>query len=140
MSTALRRAVFVDTSGWYAAAVERDENHATARRLFGECATERRPVVVTNYIVAEAYTLFRIRRGAELALRFLREVKASRTIQRFRVDEAWEVAAEELLAKYRDHRLSYVDATSFVAIRQLGVRDVLTFDTDFAVAGFRVLS
>src|SRR5579883_2047140 len=101
MSTALRRAVFVDTSGWYAAAVERDANHGQARRLFMQCAAEGRPVVVTNYIVAETYTLFRIRRGAELALRFLRDIKASRTVRRVRLEGSWEAAAEELLTKYR---------------------------------------
>ncbi|MDE3075618.1 MAG: type II toxin-antitoxin system VapC family toxin [Chloroflexota bacterium] len=136
---ALRRAVYVDTSGWYALLVERDQNHRAAARQFQALGAERRPLVVTNYVAAETYTLLRVRRGAEAALGFLRRLRATQTVHKVRVEEEWERAAEELLEKYRDHELSYVDATSFVAMRKLALSEVMSFDGDFATAGFRIL-
>lgn len=133
------RAVFVDTSGWYALLVERDRNHPAAARRFTALAQARRPLTVTNYVAAETYTLLRVRRGAAAALGFLRRLRSTPTVDLVRVEEAWEQAAEQFLAKYREHELSYVDATSFVTMRELGVSDAMTFDTDFAIAGFQVL-
>jgi predicted nucleic acid-binding protein len=37
------------------------------------------------------------------------------------------------------HKLSAVDATSFVIMRRIGIRLAFTFDHHFAVAGFRLL-
>ena len=50
--------------------------------------------------------------------------------------ETWEEEAERLLERYDDQPFSYVDATSFVTMRRLGIQDALTFDRDFIVAGF----
>lgn len=56
--------------------------------------------------------------------------------QRVFVTEAWEDAAEDLLAQYDDHDFSHVDATSFVAMRRLGLREALAIDQRFVIAGF----
>ena len=55
------------------------------------------------------------------------------------VPEDWEAEAELLLAQYHDQRFSYVDATSFVTMRHLGLREALTFDSDFVIAGFTLV-
>jgi hypothetical protein len=136
---ALRHAAFVDTSGWYALLVERDTNHAAANRQMRALAHAKRMLVVTNYVIGETYTLLRRRRGARAALGFLSQVRASNTVKLVRVEVEWEQEAEELLEKYREHELSYADATSFVTMRQLGLSEALSFDLDFAVAGFRTL-
>ncbi|MHB8620599.1 MAG: type II toxin-antitoxin system VapC family toxin [Chloroflexota bacterium] len=134
-----RQAVFVDTSGWYALLVERDQKHRAAASQFRALAAARRPLVVTNYVAGETYTLLRVRRGADAGLAFLRRLRATPAVSKIRVEEGWEHAAEELLEKYRDHQLSYTDATSFVAMRQLGLSEVMTFDGDFSAAGFQPL-
>jgi predicted nucleic acid-binding protein len=53
--------------------------------------------------------------------------------------ESWEEAAEDLLVQYADQPFSYVDATSFVTMRRLGLDEALTFDHHFSVAGFALL-
>lgn len=135
----IRRGVFVDTSGWYALLVQRDTSHRAAVRHFNALAAARRPLVVTNYIVAETFTLLRVRRGADAALGFLTRIRATPTVRKVRVEQDWEEAAEQLLTRYREHELSYVDVTSFVAMQHLGVAEVLTFDADFNLAGFTIL-
>lgn len=56
--------------------------------------------------------------------------------ERHFVPESWQENAEELLFTYRDQDFSYVDATSFVTMRRLGIQDAFTFDRHFAILGF----
>lgn len=129
----------MDTSGWYALLVERDTQHRAAVRHFQALARERRQLVVTDFVAGETYTLLRARRGPEAALGFLSRLRASPAVRRIVVERDWQAAAEQLLIKYREHVLSYTDATSFVAMKELGLRDVLTFDADFRLLGFHAL-
>ena len=92
--------------------------------------------MATNYVVSETYTLLRGRLGSRVALRFLEQVRADPFVRRVQVSVAWEEEAELLLAQYHDQRFSYVDATSFVTMRHLGIREAVTFDSDFVIAGF----
>ena len=43
------------------------------------------------------------------------------------------------LRKRDDREYSFVDATSFVLMRSMRIREALAFDGDFAAAGFREL-
>ena len=95
--------------------------------------------MATNYVVSETYTLLRSRLGSRVALGFLEQVRADPFVRRVQVSEAWEAEAELLLAQYHDQRFSYVDATSFVAMRHLGLSEALTFDSDFLIAGFTLV-
>ena len=63
-------------------------------------------------------------------------MRRSAAVRRFFFPEAWENAVEELLAKYDDQPFSYVDATLFVTMRRLHLREAFTFDRHFATAGF----
>ena len=55
------------------------------------------------------------------------------------VDEKQEEEAWGWLRRHDERPYSFVDATSFVVMRRLRLRDALTFDDDFAAAGFVVL-
>ena len=132
----MRNAVFVDTSAWYAVADSDDANHLSAARQFRRLHDLRRRLVTTNHVVGETYTLLLSRIGLRAAQAYLRRTRRDPTVSRTFVPEAWEEDAERLLEQYDDQPFSYVDATSFVAMRRLGLREVLTFDHDFVVAGF----
>lgn len=105
------------------------------RRLLADGWT----LATTNLVAGETYTLMRTRLGAAAALRFLEAIRTSPTTRRVSVTAEWEIAAEELLARYADQDFSYVDATSFVAMRRLGLRQAFAFDHHFVVAGFKLL-
>jgi predicted nucleic acid-binding protein len=47
--------------------------------------------------------------------------------------------ARGLFFRYRDKEFSFTDCTSFVVMRQLKLREVLTTDHHFAQAGFITL-
>jgi predicted nucleic acid-binding protein len=87
-------------------------------------------------VIAESYTLLRMRLGHAAAQEFVRRTRASARVQRVFVPEAWEEEAETLLGQFADQDFSYVDATSFVVMRKLHLETAFAFDRHFAVAGF----
>jgi predicted nucleic acid-binding protein len=135
----LRHGVFIDTSAWFALASERDVNHTAAARRFRRLAAQSRPLATTNHVVGETCTLVRRRLGSHAALGFLRRVRGTSVVRRAFVPEAWEEEAEQLLEQFGDQPFSYVDATSFVTMRRLGIREALAFDHDFLIAGFALV-
>ncbi|MFN8521660.1 MAG: PIN domain-containing protein [Chloroflexota bacterium] len=135
-----RRAVFVDTSAWFALAATGDANHAVAARLFPRMLAGRGTVTTTNHVISESFTLARRRLGSLAALEFLRRIRATERIRRVFVPESWEAEAERLLERYDDQPFSYVDATSFVAMRRLGIHEAFAFDRDFLAAGFTLVT
>ncbi len=133
-------AVFVDTSAWYALADTGDAHHQEAARCLRRLLKERRTLLTTNHVAAETYTLLRVRLGFGPAQEFLRRVRGSAFTERVFITESWEEAAEDLLIQYGDQDLSYVDATSFVAMRRLGLLEALAFDHHFAALGFALVA
>ena len=59
----IRRAVFVDSSAWYAMVDADDSGHALAVRRFRRLAESRRPMLSTNHVIGGTYTLLRGRLG-----------------------------------------------------------------------------
>jgi predicted nucleic acid-binding protein len=81
-----------------------------------------------------------MRLGHAAAHEFLRRARASARTRRVFVPEAWEEQAEEILAQFADQDFSFVDATSFVVMRQLGLPTAFAFDHHFLVAGYRLVA
>jgi uncharacterized protein len=130
---------FGDASAWYAMLSASDTAHAAALRRFRRLVAARRHVVTTGYVVGETFTLVRRRLGTHAALRFLEHIRTDPFVRRVRVEPEWEEDAERLLAQYQDQQFSYVDATSFVTMRRLGIHEALAFDSDFVIAGFTLI-
>jgi predicted nucleic acid-binding protein len=135
----LSGAVFVDTSAWYAATDADDTSHLAAARRLQNLRQRRRRLLTTNYVVGESYTLLLKRLGSRLAREYLRRVSRDAMVRRLFVPEVWEEEALRLLEQYADQPFSYVDATSFVAMRRLRIREAFSFDNDFVVAGFMLV-
>jgi len=104
------------------------------------CLQRKQRLISTNHVVGESYTLLRVRLGHAAAYDFLRRLRASRLTRRVFVLEAWEDEAEALLARFADQDFSYVDATSFVSMRRIGLDVAFAFDHYFSVAGFQLLA
>ncbi|MBI4493881.1 MAG: PIN domain-containing protein [Chloroflexi bacterium] len=136
----MTRAVFVDTSAWYALADSGDTHHVQAEQRLRRLLRERRTLLTSNHVAGETYTLLRVRLGYRAAQEFLRRTRNSAFVQRVFVPESWEETAEDLLVQYDDQDFSYVDATSFVAMRRLGLQDTFAFDHHFAIPGFALVA
>jgi predicted nucleic acid-binding protein len=134
----MKPGTFVDTSAWYAITDPKDTNHQQATERLRRLSASRRTFITTNHVVSETYTLLRSRLGFSAAQQFLQRTRASALTRRVFVPEAWEEAAEDLLRQYDDQDFSYVDATSFIAMRRLEIQEALAFDHHFTVLGFIV--
>lgn len=130
------RWVFVDTSGFYALIVGKDENHGRANELFTLAQREAWRLVTTNAVVFETHALLlhRARPGRETALDFPDAVQAdSYNVVRVRAND--EVKAIALIRAHGDKLYSYCDALSFVVMERLRIREVIAFDQDFRIYG-----
>ncbi|MBZ5591224.1 MAG: PIN domain-containing protein [Acidobacteriia bacterium] len=123
--------LFVDTSIWYAAADKSDANNNRAKAALsgGE------PLVTTDHILVETWTLIRHRLGRRAAERFWEGLRSGAAIVEI-VGAADLASAWEIGRSYRDQDFSMVDRTSFAVMRRLGIDRVASLDDDFAIFRF----
>jgi predicted nucleic acid-binding protein len=130
--------IFVDTSFWVALRNRRDGNHAPAEQLLKQRASMG--LLTTNHVRGETWTYLRRRAGHRAAVDFLEVVERSPRIRVTYVGEDLETEALRWLRRRDDREYSFVDATSFALMRSLRITEALTFDQDFAAAGFVVVN
>ena len=134
---------FVDTTFLVARFNTRDANHADAMSFLGELASGAVGafrLVTTDYVFDETVTAVlartRSHRKAADAGRAILDSKAWRleVLARGDFDRAWTLFIER-----EDKQWSFTDCTSFAFIDHRGFRKALTFDRNFAQAGFAPL-
>ena len=124
---------FVDTSFWVALQLARDEHHAAARELW---QIARAPLLTTNHVVGETWTFLRRRAGHTAARRFVDAATRSPRLAIEHASAAVESEAWDWLQRHDERPYSFVDATSFAAMRRRRLTEALAFDGDFRAAGF----
>lgn len=129
--------IFVDSSFWIALMILRDDHHDEALRLVQRHGTE--PLMTTTHVRGETWTIMRRRVGFRAGATFLRDLAASAHLTVFHPSDEVERDALAWMESRGERPYSHVDAVSVAVMRSLGVRRALTFDEDFAVAGFDVL-
>jgi predicted nucleic acid-binding protein len=130
-------AAFLDTSGWFAALSPREAKHRAALAAYQEWIEAGTELVTTNLIVAEMQILLMRGRGPGDGLRFLDSVYQDPTHHVVFVTRDLERAAvDHWLRRYRDQPLSLADAVSFEVMRSRRIRQALSLDAHFELAGF----
>lgn len=125
---------FVDTSFWIALRVRRDPWHPAASELW---TTGPGALVTTNHVLGETWAFLQRRAGHPDAVRFMDAAQRLSNLMVRHVDEEAEADAWRWLRRRRrGHEYSFVDATSFMVMRRLRIREALSFDRDFEAAGF----
>jgi predicted nucleic acid-binding protein len=131
--------VFVDTWAWLVLANDRDPAFASVSRLRAGAAGQAGAWVTTDYVLDETMTRLFALAPFPQARRFTEGIfEASGrglldiehvTPERF--SRAW-----RLRLRYRDKpRISFTDLTSFVVMRELGLRHALTAAAHFEQVG-----
>jgi len=131
--------IFVDSGAWIAISDHRDKFHEAASSYYRQLIRERRILVTTNLVIAEAYIIIRKTGGAEPALRFLHSIRAGPRLQKFYSDVHLEEQAEAILTKYDDQDFSLTDAVSFALMKEHRIEEAFAFDRHFITAGFHLL-
>ena len=131
--------VFVDTGGWIAMAVVRDQFHKQAASYYRKISRRKIPLITSNYVLAETYTRIRYDDGHGKAIKFHAIIQEANVAGRLHLEwvtpaihqEAWSIFKD-----YADQVLSFVDCTSFVIASHAGVKEVFGFDKHFNTMGF----
>jgi predicted nucleic acid-binding protein len=131
-------AVLLDTSAFFVLFNQTDASHGAAQALVRRLNDERRPVVTTNFVVAELHALLLRRAGRNLALQALKSLEQGGIVV-VRVDVEDERRAREIIDRYDDKDFSLVDALSFAVMERLGIATAFAFDRHFAQFGWTVL-
>ncbi len=129
--------IFVDTSFWVALRNRADGRHEEAKQLLslhGDAG-----LVTSNQVRGETWTFLRRRAGHGAAVGFLDAVERSPRLQVSTASPEQETEALRWLRRHDERDYSFVDATSFVLMKALRIRDALAFDGDFSAAGFQEL-
>ena len=129
--------VYVDTSALYALLDADDQNHASAKVIWGSCLEQDALLVSSNYVILETMALFQRRLGMDAVRRFCLEMLPVFHLLWVNV-EVHAAAVGTLLAVGR-RDLSLVDCTSFELMRRAGVDTAFAFDRHFAEQTFRCL-
>ena len=129
--------VFVDTSAFLALLDRAQRRHAEVANAWKEIVAADRPLVTSNYVVVETFSLLQRRMGMDavraLVTRFL---PLTETV--FATGPVHDAAVSAFLTADR-RRLSFVDCVSFELMRRRGIADALSLDADFQREGFRLL-
>jgi uncharacterized protein len=131
--------IFVDAGAWIALNDRGDRYHSVAVNTYQDLLRNRRPLVTTNLVIAEAYTNIRRAGGYQPAICFLDSVRQSSRLTKVYSDAALEIEAEKLLRRYADQDFSLADAVSFIVMQQRGITEAFGFDRHFLTVGFVAL-
>ena len=131
------KVVFVDTSALFAVANAKDKDHQKAKDFLIRLAEEKVVLLVTNFIIAETYTLMLRKIGRDEAIEYVEKLRNTAEIER--VSEEDENRAWQIILLHQDKDFSYVDATSFAVMERLGIRYAFSFDEHFEQYSFNRL-
>jgi predicted nucleic acid-binding protein len=130
--------VFVDTGAWIALALSRDPLHSRAREVWERLREGGARLVTSVPVILETFTFLDRNTMRDVALAWkdsLAQVNGLRTLT---VDTAELEQAWPLFQRRDLHKLSAVDATSFVLMDREKIRTAFSFDAHFAIAGYRL--
>ncbi len=134
------RTVFADTTYWAGIIDPKDQYHSRAEEV--SQTIEKAVIVTSELILIELLGLLR-RHGKSIrtsAVDFCKNIKRNRNVRV--IDSTTELfnKALELYDKRRDKTYSLVDCSSFVIMRELEIREALSFDSDFEKESFSLVS
>ena len=130
--------VFVDTGAWVALALTQDPLHGSAMEVWENLSRQGTRLFTSVPVVLETFTFLDRNTERRVALSWKDSLS---TVTRLKVLDirvtdlpgAWSYFERKDL-----HKLSAVDATSFVLMTSARIRYAFTFDHHFVTAGFRL--
>lgn len=125
--------VFVDTGAWLGLKVVNDEHHLEAKSYFGKAKKSRAMLFTNEYVLVETYTRLIYDFGLSAAQKFNEWIRSGvgANLTVIEIDERERNRVWEILEKYRDHNLSFTDATIAVNFFDYNLDEIFTFDRHF---------
>ncbi len=130
--------VFVDTGAWIALALTRDPHHAQAREVWEDLQAVGARLLTSVPILLETFTFLDRNTQRDVALLWKDSLDKISGLQILTVEPADLENAWPYFERRDLHKLSAVDATSFVLMERERIQTAFSFDHHFAMAGFRL--
>jgi predicted nucleic acid-binding protein len=120
--------VFVDTGAWFAYFVRRDPDHNSARNWV---STNESPLVTSDYILDELFTLLKIRESQVVAVAAGRVLIEGKICQIIKIIPDDFTRAWAIFVQYSDKGWSFTDCTSKAIMERLNLSVAFSFDEHF---------
>lgn len=135
----VREAAFIDSGAWIALAIRSDPLHARAVETWRQIISARVLLYSSVPVVVETFTFLDRNTSRDVASSWGDSLDGIADLcildcTASDLRDAWAWFERPDL-----HKLSAVDATSFVLMAKNGIRRAFAFDHHFAAAGFRLL-
>ena len=131
--------VFIDTSGYFAMLSSNDAAHERCISWLKDARKRKISFVTTDNVLSETATLLKARGTAHLAEKLFQSItKGSLTRLEFLNEERLEKVIKFYL-KTKDQGYSFCDCASFVIMKELSLKNALTADEHFEIAGFTAI-
>jgi predicted nucleic acid-binding protein len=134
-----RQAVFVDSGAWIALALARDPLHAQARAQWERLLVAGARLHTSIPVVIETFTFLDRNANRHVALAWRESIYRPGTVTLLPCEAGDLERAWDYFRRADLHKLSAVDATSFVIMKRAGIRIAYAFDHHFAAVGFRTV-
>lgn len=131
---------FVDTSFYISLLRKDDSNHERAKKILLSFKDKPLILYTSHYIIDEVATVISMRVEKEVALRFLQSVQEDDFPLILCVDDFVRQEAYRIFSHARTKNISMVDCYSAALMRQEGIKTCFSFDKQFRVLGFEILS
>jgi uncharacterized protein len=132
--------VFVDTGAWIALALSRDPLHSRARELWEVLLGAGARLHTSVPVILETFTFLDRNTARDVALAWKSSLDKVAGLHIHPVSAADLVEIWPYFQRRDLHKLSAVDATSFVLMAHARIRTAFAFDHHFSVAGFRLVA
>ena len=124
--------VFVDAGAWFAYFVRRDSDHHSARSWV---STNESPLVTSDYILDELFTLLKIRESHVVAVAAGKVLIEERICQIIKITPEDFTRAWAIFVQFSDKGWSFTDCTSKVIMERLNISTAFSFDGHFEQFG-----
>lgn len=131
--------IFVDTGAWIALVQSRDPLHVRAKETWELMESMGARTRTSVPVILETFTFLERNTSRDVALAWKDSLES---MPHFTMLECTSGDVQKSWAFFRRkdlHKLSAVDATSFVVMAKAKIRTVFAFDHHFATAGFRIV-
>ncbi len=132
-------AVFVDSGAWIALALSRDPLHARAREQWDIVRGAGARLHTSIPVVIETFTFLERNANRDVALAWKVSLHEPGTVKILPCDLRDLERSWDYFRRADLHKLSAVDATSFVIMKRARIRLAFAFDHHFAVVGYRLV-
>jgi uncharacterized protein len=128
--------IFADTGAWIARFSRRDQYHERAAAIWAKLKDSNERIVTSDSVFVETVSFLgrNVSPSAAVAAgRFLHGWNKLAILRATKDDEA---AALDLLNKFADQSIGFVDCLSFALMRRHRIATAFSFDRHFELAGF----